>query len=302
MHLPPTPRAPRLSRAGLILALYTGLAAAAVGWGLVRGRPDVFHLPPSTFPGHARPLVGIAAGVALALALVFLSRWSEHRFEWARLLSREFHAILGELSSGEILLLAVTSSVGEELFFRGALLPDLGLWLSSAAFALPHIGPGVRFLPWTFTSFLVGLCLAGITLWTGDLAGAIAAHFLVNFINLRRIVGSFADGKYTELAIDSRTMGVGDDVAVHGEISRGKLDQIRLVLNGFSAACAKDGVPNSIAVGTAAFRDAPNSATATSSSVLALNVIPACHRGPGVQAVRTAAPSRMASTSVSSHG
>ncbi len=78
--------------------------------------------------------------------------------------------------------------------------------------------------------------------------------------SFRRIVGTFADGKYTELAIDSRTMGVGDDVAMHGEISKGKLDQIRLVLNGFSAACAKDGVPNSIAVGTAAFRDAPNSA------------------------------------------
>ena len=78
--------------------------------------------------------------------------------------------------------------------------------------------------------------------------------------SFRRIVGTFADGKYTELAIESRTMGVGDDVVMHGEISKGKLAQIRLVLNGFSAACRKDGVPNPVAVGTAAFRDAPNSA------------------------------------------
>ena len=31
--------------------------------------------------------------------------------------------------------------------------------------------------------------------------------------SFRRIVGHFADGKYTEISIDSNTMGVGDDVA-----------------------------------------------------------------------------------------
>jgi exopolyphosphatase/pppGpp-phosphohydrolase len=76
--------------------------------------------------------------------------------------------------------------------------------------------------------------------------------------SFRRIVGHFADGKYTELSIDSNTMGVGDDVATNGQISDTKLLQILNVLQAFKTACSRDGVPNPVAVGTAAFRDAPN--------------------------------------------
>jgi len=76
--------------------------------------------------------------------------------------------------------------------------------------------------------------------------------------SFRRIVGHFADGKYTELSIDSNTMGVGDDVATNGHISDTKLLQILNVLQAYKTACSGDGVPNPVAVGTAAFRDAPN--------------------------------------------
>ena len=78
--------------------------------------------------------------------------------------------------------------------------------------------------------------------------------------SFRRIVGHFADGKYTEISVDSNTMGVGDDVEMNGGISQGKLVQIGLVLKAYAVACAKDGAPNPMAVGTAAFRDAPNGA------------------------------------------
>jgi exopolyphosphatase/pppGpp-phosphohydrolase len=76
--------------------------------------------------------------------------------------------------------------------------------------------------------------------------------------SFRRILGHFADGQYTELKIESNTMGVGDDVAMNGEITKGKLTQIGLVLRGYAAACSKDGAPNPVAIATAVFRDAPN--------------------------------------------
>jgi exopolyphosphatase/pppGpp-phosphohydrolase len=76
--------------------------------------------------------------------------------------------------------------------------------------------------------------------------------------SFRRIVGHFAGGKYTELSLDSNTMGVGDDVATNGQISDTKLLQILNVLQAYKAACSTDGAPNPVAVGTAAFRDAPN--------------------------------------------
>ena len=51
----------------------------------------------------------------------------------------------------------------------------------------------------------------------------------------------------------------------------------------------------------AALTEAPRSTTAISSSSLALKSIPGFHAAPGVQAVRTAAPTRMASTRASIH-
>ena len=98
---------------------------------------------------------------------------------------RDLRAVLGPLAGTEILVLAVASAVGEEIFFRGALLPVVGLWASSAIFALLHIGPKARFLPWTFSSLVAGAVFGQLFLWAGDLSGPVVAHFTVNLLNLR---------------------------------------------------------------------------------------------------------------------
>ena len=184
VRLAPTPRPPRLTRSGLILSLYSGLALVAIGWAAWSGRAAALVVPGL---GAERMLLGFAAGVAAAAVMVFAWRWATHRLEWARMLEREFRDVLGPLSPSEIFILAAASSLGEELFFRGALLPAVGLWGSSLLFALPHIGPGARFLPWTATSLLVGLGLGALAIWSGSLAGPVAAHFFINLLNLRRI-------------------------------------------------------------------------------------------------------------------
>lgn len=74
----------------------------------------------------------------------------------------------------------------------------------------------------------------------------------------KRIVGSFEDGRYEQRNIEKRTLGVGDDIAKHGRISDSKLAEIQQTLTAFKTACEKEGVSNVVAVGTAAFRDAPN--------------------------------------------
>jgi membrane protease YdiL (CAAX protease family) len=184
-RLPPTPREPRLSRAALIVGLYGALAVAALIWATVDGRN------PFTFPGvEPRPermVVGIALGLALGLAVVAGSRWSVKRFDWAKVLHGEFHALVHDLSAREILLLAAASSIGEELFFRGALLPAVGLLPSTLIFAALHFRPHRRFLPWTAMSFIVGLVLGLLFRELGDLAAPLTAHFVINFFNLRHI-------------------------------------------------------------------------------------------------------------------
>jgi membrane protease YdiL (CAAX protease family) len=185
VELPSRTNEPRFSRSTLILALYGGLALLALVIGLARGTPDIYRLPWSTTVRLAlSPLVGVAGG----LVVVFLTRLSVHQFEWARQLHRSFRGLLGTLHARDILILALASSVGEELFFRGALLPWVGLWASTIIFALVHIGPGLRYLPWTATAFVAGLGFGVLFREMGDLGGPIAAHFTINFLNLGYIV------------------------------------------------------------------------------------------------------------------
>jgi membrane protease YdiL (CAAX protease family) len=73
------------------------------------------------------------------------------------------------------------------MFFRGALMPVVGIWISSVVFALLHIGPRARYLPWTVGSFVAGVLFSQLFLWSGDLTGAVLAHFTVNFLNLRHV-------------------------------------------------------------------------------------------------------------------
>jgi membrane protease YdiL (CAAX protease family) len=163
--------------------VYLGLAVAALGWSGLRGQPNVWRQE-----GHdPAVLAGILGGVAAGLGIVFASRMALYRFEWARSLHRELRHLLFPLTDAEIVLLAATSSIGEEMFFRGALLPAVGLWGSSAIFALLHIGPKARHLPWTVSSFGAGLLFGAMFIWTGDLTGPVVAHFLVNFLNLRHV-------------------------------------------------------------------------------------------------------------------
>jgi membrane protease YdiL (CAAX protease family) len=184
MQLAPTPREPRLTRAAVIAILYGGLGLLAVGIGAWRGHANVYVI------GQRNPLWLAAspfAGLAFGLAMVFLSRLAVHSMEWARVLHREFHAVVHELSSKEIFLLATASSIGEEMLFRGALMPMMGLGLSSALFAAMHVRAQWRFLPWTIMSFIMGLAMGELFRQTGNLGAPIVAHFTINFLNLHYI-------------------------------------------------------------------------------------------------------------------
>jgi uncharacterized protein len=174
----------RLSRATLIILLYGALSVLAFAIGAWRGDLDLYRLDGSS----ARwLLISPALGIATGLALVGLSRLSIRWWRWARRLHTDFRAILGPLSGTEILILAVASSVGEELLFRGALLPWLGVTTQAVIFALLHIGPGPRFLPWTASALVIGLLFGWMVELTGDLGGPIACHFVINYLNLRYI-------------------------------------------------------------------------------------------------------------------
>ena len=179
---------PPLSRASLVIGLYAGMGIVALLLAAGRGDPDLYRLggSPEAWQLAAGPLLGAALGGAV----VALTRLATRRFQWARDLHTSFKDLLGPLTFREIVILALASSIGEELLFRGALLPWFGVWIQAAVFAALHIGPGRRFLPWTLSALVLGVAFGWLAMWTGNLGGPIAAHFAINFLNLRHIVGA----------------------------------------------------------------------------------------------------------------
>ena len=129
------------------------------------------------------PLLGVIAG----LVTVQVFRALELRMVWLSDLHREFRSMFGFPRARELVLLAAASALGEEVLFRGAMLDAWGPWVSSLVFALLHIPPKRSLWPWTASSLVLGLGLAGLTLATGNLGAAVAAHFVINLQNMAYI-------------------------------------------------------------------------------------------------------------------
>jgi membrane protease YdiL (CAAX protease family) len=174
-----------MSRSGLIIALYSALALTAILISAGRDDVDIYRI--EGVSSSTRLLLSPLLGLAVAAAVIIGSRLMVKRWAWGRQLHQDFRHLLGPLSNREIFILAVASSVGEELLFRGALQPWMGLWAQALVFALLHVGPGVRFLPWTISALIMGIAFGFMFEGMGDLGGPIVAHFTINFVNLRYI-------------------------------------------------------------------------------------------------------------------
>ncbi|MBC7793590.1 MAG: CPBP family intramembrane metalloprotease [Clostridia bacterium] len=127
-------------------------------------------------------------GLGVGIVIVGLSRLSTARFAWAMHLADEFRSVLSGVERRGVLIVALTSALAEESLFRGLLQPSLGLWLTAAIFAVLHVGPTPRFLPWTIMAFGAGLLFGGLFDFTGNLLAPFLAHATVNYLNLRYLV------------------------------------------------------------------------------------------------------------------
>lgn len=178
----------RLKAAALVYGL---LAAAAVIWGVLRDTPDIFHHPHALLdppmPWAVGILLGGAAGVAFGLGISRITRLSVYKFRWARALHLEFRGLFGPLRDVEVFAFAALSAIAEEMFFRGALQPVVGIIPASLIFAVLHAAPGRKLIPWPFEALLMSFAFGGLFWLSGNLAAPMLAHFTINYQNLHFI-------------------------------------------------------------------------------------------------------------------
>jgi membrane protease YdiL (CAAX protease family) len=136
-------------------------------------------------PGATRSAsLGLALGAAITLALHVSPL---RRTRPLRRMHRFFARILPTLRPGDAVLLALASGVAEEVLFRGAIQPHLGLLATSALFGALHSPPDRRLLAWPIFATVFGLLVGVLQETTGSLLGPIVAHVLVNLIGLARL-------------------------------------------------------------------------------------------------------------------
>jgi membrane protease YdiL (CAAX protease family) len=179
-----------------VLAVMVLALVAFMGW-----RPFEHPGPWLAFePLHAH-LYSLCIGLAFGSLLVMTTPALVARLAAVRALHQALRPIARGMSPAAIGVVSVTSALAEEILFRGLLLPHIGLTAQAILFGLLHYAPSrrawepARAQPgpderawrwaWVVWASMVGLAFGVLFQGTGSLAGPIAAHALVNWLNLR---------------------------------------------------------------------------------------------------------------------
>lgn len=173
----------REGRFTLITVVFYGiLGAGCVVWDLLSDGVSLVW-----WQGDTPVWVGL--GAAVALAVIVFSAVSVRRFAWARNLADLLSEALGRPGIAHVAVLAAASSVAEELLFRGCLLQEWGLVISSLLFGALHGFFLPRYFAWSVFALALGFVWGIMVFTCGALVPVMASHFLVNLVNLR-LLGS----------------------------------------------------------------------------------------------------------------
>jgi membrane protease YdiL (CAAX protease family) len=133
----------------------------------------------SNFRWRSLLVASLAVVLLVAINLVVSAIWVVLDPSQADAVRQISDAMLRDFDSvGTIFLLAALSSVSEEMLFRGALQPRLGIPFTSLLFAATHLQYAIS--PATLVVFVIGMVLGALRRYL-DTWAAILTHFGYNF-------------------------------------------------------------------------------------------------------------------------
>lgn len=171
-----------LSRSQVLIAMaVTAIIFLGIskGWVYLTGIPMV---PLYWQPEHGAIGLGIGVGVALLSSFIY-EVWESYR-----LAAQEYlEMVLKPLDPIDLVWLGLLPGLSEEMLFRGVALPALGmnglaLIITSVVFGALHMA-NAKHLSYTVWAIAVGMMLGAVTMYTGNLLSAIAAHVVTNSLS-----------------------------------------------------------------------------------------------------------------------
>ncbi len=176
-----------MSRWGFVAFAYAVLGVAAALLNALWRHQSVWTTPSPWLelgPGPAREVFSLLLGLAVGGLVVIVTRVMVVRVGFVRRLHQDLRPLAQTMPKMTILLLALLSAFGEELIFRSLLLPWVGLVPQALLFGAVHqVGGSSRWV-WMVWALLMGILLGAMFLLTGSLVGPLAAHALINYVNL----------------------------------------------------------------------------------------------------------------------
>ena len=146
--------------------------------------------------------LGFLAGSVLTIA----SNLFEMEFAEYRVIKNYLLEVIGQAPIHLIVLLSLMSAFGEEVFFRLAMQPELGIIGTTFVFALLHLGPKNLPNSWTLMSIIISLLLGVIYKYTNSIIPVFLAHLIMNLTSMfklryryRRLVKEEASQKEAEV-------------------------------------------------------------------------------------------------------
>lgn len=149
-------------------------------------------IPSGPMEGGRLVAIGLLGGGLLLVLSYLFEDW----FPSFRVLKSTIMRFLGPVSVPTAIYLALITSFGEEILFRGAVQPFAGLVFTAVLFGLLHLGQDGLVSAWSVWAVIAGLLLGWMYQETGSLWPPIVAHFSVNVVsilNLRRAYRSWKE-------------------------------------------------------------------------------------------------------------
>ncbi|WP_141735302.1 CPBP family intramembrane glutamic endopeptidase [Oligoflexus tunisiensis] len=161
---------------------YVGMAGVGAMVSLYRHHSlkNILTLP-AEMPALAT-LLGL--GMLGAAVLLIANYLFEEQFPSFKIFRHVLMQMIGSATVPVALYLAFISAIGEELLFRAAVQPVLGLVGTALLFGLLHLGPQGLISIWTLWAIISGLMLGWLFEATGNLWPPLLCHFLVNAISM----------------------------------------------------------------------------------------------------------------------
>jgi membrane protease YdiL (CAAX protease family) len=134
--------------------------------------------------------IGLLTGISLFAAVYLSYRYISPLGRWSR---RVVLPLLKNMDPNFLMAMGILAGLSEELLFRGALQPIIGIVLASLLFGFVHYLGNKELLLYGAIASAMGLVMGTVFSYTGEILVPVVAHGVYNFLVITALSNGIFD-------------------------------------------------------------------------------------------------------------